>query len=62
MNRYYRIAKRNVVHIHTGCRHYQLAERIRKPIIIITGKKPRNCTVCDECQRLNQRDKKAATR
>jgi hypothetical protein len=61
MTMYWRIGKSRVVHKDEAANdcHYVLRSVTEGEIIY---KKPRNCSVCDECQRLEKKARAAARR
>jgi hypothetical protein len=61
MTTYWRIGKSRVVHkdlVMHECHYFQ---RVLKELSA-TNKKPRNCSYCDECQRLEKKARAAGKR
>lgn len=58
MKTYHRIKGRHVVHTESKCCHYVLATTLGREITR-SDKRPAGCTVCDFCQALERRERKA---
>ena len=58
MTTYYRIPGRAVIHTHYLCRRIWPA--VEHGVVKQIDKKPWGCTICDHCQALDRRDKRAA--
>lgn len=55
---YIRADNSHIVHKRTDCRHMVALTKTTRPMIA-SARKPSHCTVCDECQRLEKKDRRS---